>query len=211
MNREIILKCTQTNADYMRLPAGMVDGYRDLVALYKRIAQQSLDCAKAWVANRPCPDHEPAVDAFWWGIVSWAEAIGTAIGTDPSEWATTFVAPHEEFAESLRPGSRAERLAVVTGNPGEVVMHLDAAWMMLVVKLTAQWGLFRHLKDRGAMMQARSLDQELRRPGSPAYKAYLQSDLAFFRQLFKNFSFRQETVVRLSEWLNDLEGYTASI
>ncbi len=211
MNRDIILKCTQVNVDYMRLPAGMVDGYRDLVALYKRIASQSLDCAQAWVANQPCPDHEPAVDAFWWGIVSWSEALGMSVGTDPQEWGATFVAPHEEFAGYLRPGSRGERLAVVTGNPGEVVMQLDAAWMMLVVKLTAQWGLLRHLKDHGAMMQARSLDKELRRPGSPAYKAYLQSDLAFLRQLFKNFPFRQETVVRLSEWLNDLEGYTASI
>ena len=90
-------------------------------------------------------------------------------------------------------------------------MNLDAAWMMLVVKLTAQWGLLSHLKDHGAMMQARSLDQELSRPGSPAYKSYLESDLVFFRQLFKNFPFRQETVARLSEWLNDLEGYTASI
>ncbi len=211
MNRDIILKCTQVNVDYMRLPAGMVDGYRDLVALYKRIARQSLDCAQAWVANRPCPDHEPAVDAFWWGITSWAKAFGLSVGADPWEWPATFVAPHEEFAGYLRPGSPGEGLEIVTGNPGEMVMKLDAAWMMLVVKLTAQFGLFHHLKDHGAMMQARSLDQELRRPDSPAYKAYLESDLVFFRQLFKNFPFSQKTVVRLSEWLHDLEVYTASI
>ncbi len=102
-------------------------------------------------------------------------------------------------------------LGLVVGNPGETMMVLDAAWMMLVVKLTAQFGLLRHLKDRGAMTQARSRDQELRRPGSPAYKSYLESELAFFRQLFKNFPFSQKTLARLSQWLHDLEVHTASI
>ena len=211
MNRDIILRCTQVNVDYMRLPAGMVDGYGELVALYQRVANQSRDCAQAWVANRPCPEHEPAVAAFWWGIVSWSEAFGEVVGTDPSEWAATFVAPHEEFAQYLRPRVRTEALAVVTGNPGEMVMKLDAAWMMLVVKLTAQFGLLHHLKDRGAMMQAQSLNQELGRPGSRVYKSYLESDLVFFRQLFKNFAFKLETVTRLRQWLDDLEGYTAGI
>ncbi len=61
------------------------------------------------------------------------------------------------------------------------------------------------------MMQDRRLDQEVRRPGNPAYKSYLESDLVFFQRLFKNFAFSRKTVARLSEWLHDLEVYTASI
>ena len=205
-HKDIMLRCAQVNADYMRLPAGMVDGYRKLVALYQRIADQSLACAQAWVADLPCPDHEPAVGAFWWGVVSWAEAFGTSIGADPGEWSAVFVRPHAQFAGYLRPRCRSEVLQPVVRSPDETVIEIDVAWMGLVVKLTIQFGLASHIKDYRAMVEARELEEELRRPGSPARRAYLQSDLVFFRQLFSNFPFSQETVALLSRWLRGLEG-----
>ncbi|KKN30537.1 hypothetical protein LCGC14_0833220, partial [marine sediment metagenome] len=52
---------------------------------------------------------------------------------------------------------------------------------------------------------------ELAREGSPVRKAYLESDLAFFQQLFKNFPFSEKTAGRLSQWLHDLEVYTSGI
>ena len=162
------------------------------------------------MAALACPDHEPAVDGFWWGVVSWAEAFGASIGADPGEWNTVFVHPHDQFAGYLKPRSRTEMLGAVVGSPAEMVMELDVAWMGLVMKLTAQFGLANHLRDYRAMLEARNLEQELRRPGSPARRAYLQSDLVFFRQLFANFPFSQETVARLSQWLRDLERCIAS-
>ena len=166
-HKDIMLRCAQVNADYMRLPAGMVDGYRKLVTLYQRIADQSLVCAQAWVADPPCPDHEPAVDAFWWGVVSWAKAFGVSIGADPGEWEAAFVRPHDQFAGYLKPRSRGERLDPVVRSPAETATKLNVAWMGLVIKLTLQFGLTNHLKDYAAMVQARNLEKELRHPGQP--------------------------------------------
>ena len=63
-HKEIILNCTRVNHQYMRLPSGKVSGLEAMTDLYKRIASQGLDCAQAWVQDSPCPDHEPATDAF---------------------------------------------------------------------------------------------------------------------------------------------------
>ncbi len=204
-DREIILKCTEVNRDYMRLPAGMVDGYLDMVNLYQLIANQSYECAQAWVEDKPCPPHEPAVDAFWWAVVSWAEAFGRSIGMDMDEWGPVFVAPHDQFASYLKPRSRSEGLPVVGGSPAHIVMELDARWTDLVIELTTRFGLAAHLKDRRALVGARRLQQELRIAGSPVYNAYLQSDLVFFRQLFQNFTFNEKTVMVLRDWLLRLE------
>jgi len=203
-NREIILKCTEINRDYMRLPAGMVQGYQAMVNLYQRIANQSVECAQAWVEDKPCPSHEPAVSAFWWAVVSWADAFGSSIGVDMEEWDTVFVAPHDQFASYLMPRSRSEFLPVVVGSPAQIVMELDSSWTDLVIRLTIRFGGI-NLRDRRALVGARHLQQELRKEGSPVYKAYLQSDLEFFRQLFKNFTFSEKTVMALGDWLLKLE------
>lgn len=221
--RELILKCTEVNRDYMRLPAGIVQGYQAMVNLYQRIADQSVECAQAWVEDGrgyllgkaliACPPHEPAVSAFWWSVVSWAEAFGQSIGVDMEEWNTAFVAPHDQFASYLMPSGRSflsrywssSRVLPVGGSPAQLVTELDSRWTDLVIQLTTKFGLAAHIKDRRAMVEARHLQRELRKEGSPVYKAYLQSDLAFFKQLFVYFPFSEKTIIVLGDWLLKLE------
>lgn len=203
--KEIILNCTRVNHKYMRLPAGKVVGLETMTDLYKRIASQSLDCAQAWVQDSPCPDHEPAVDAFWWGVVAWADAFGLSMGVDMAEWSRLFVYPHDQFANYLRPSNPPPPLEPVNESPANVILALDAAWTELVIKLTAEWGLFHHLKDRGAMLEAQRLQGELRTPGSPTCKAFLESDLTFFHHLFKNFPFSEQTRKYINAWLKRAE------
>lgn len=202
--REIILKCTEVNRDYMRLQAGMVPGYQAMVNLYQRIANKSYECAQAWVEDKPCPPHEPAVSGFWWAVVSWAEAFGQSIGVDMEEWDRVFVAPHDQFASYLKPRGRSELISSVQGSPAGVVMELDARWTDLVIQLTIKFGGIT-LRDIRALVGARRLQRQLREPNTPAYKAYLQSDLAFFNQLFKNFPWSVKTVMALGDWLLKLE------
>lgn len=204
-HKEIILNCTRVNHQYMRLPAGKVAGLEAMADLYKRIASQSLDCAKAWVQDSPCPDHEPAVDAFWWAIVAWADAFGLSMGVDQTEWGRLFVYPHQEFANYLRPGNPPPPLEEVDESPANVILTLDATWTELVLKLTAQWGLFHHYKDKDAFLEAQSLEGKLRTPGSPAYKAFLESDLTFFHHLFKAFPFSERTKRHINAWLKRAE------
>jgi len=204
-DRGIILKCTQVNNQYMRLPAGKVAGLEALTALYRRIASQSLTCAQAWVQDSPCPDHEPATDAFWWGVVAWSDAFGLSMGVDMAEWSRLFVYPHDQFANYLRPGNPPEPLEEVNESPANVILTLDAKWTELVIKLTAKWGFFHHLKDKDAMLEALGLQGELRNPGSPAYKAFLESDLTFFRHLFKPFPFSEQTRKHINAWLKRAE------
>jgi len=204
-HKEIILNCTRVNHRYMRLPAGKVAGLEAMTDLYRRIASQSLDCAQAWVQDSPCPDHEPAVDAFWWAIVSWSDAFGLSMGVDMAEWSRLFVYPHDRFANYLRPGGLPPPLWPVDGSPANIILTLDATWTELVIKLTAQWGLFHHLKDKDAMLEAQRLQGELRTPGSPAYKAFLESDLKFFRNLFKPFPFSEQTKKHINAWLKRAE------
>ncbi|GAJ24737.1 unnamed protein product, partial [marine sediment metagenome] len=42
-------------------------------------------------------------------------------------------------------------------------------------------------------------------PDSPAYKAFLASDLNFFRHLFKPFPFSQKTRKHINAWLKRAE------
>lgn len=207
-NREIILKCTQVNRDYMKLPAGKVDGLKNLTELYKRMANQSYNCANAWVEDRACPDHEPATDAFWWGVVVWAEAFGLSFGFDWTEWGSKFVQPHYDFAQYLRPGLVSECFPLVSGPPADIILQLDALWMERVIQLTTKWGLMTHLKDKGALSESQKLGDDLRNPHSPAYKAYLESDLKFFRALFRNFPFSQALRKQLDDFIAKAEGHT---
>lgn len=214
-NREIMLHCTKVNHDYMRLPAGKVAGLEALTALYKRIASQSLQCAQAWVQDSPCPKHEPAIDAFWWSVVAWADTFGLCIGVDQKEWGRTFISPHYEFACYIKPlkdalfgGNAPEPLPQVDGSPADIILKLDALWMERVITLTAKWGLLHHLKDKQAMTEAQHLDDELRNADSPAYKAYLESDLAFFHALFKPLPFSEETRNHIDAWLKSAEEET---
>lgn len=208
-NREIMLKCIQVSCDYMRLPAGVVEGYSKVAALYQRIANQALECAQAWLKDKPCPVHEPAVDAFFWAVIAWADAFGLSIGVHPLEWGRKFIAPHHEFADYLRPSRPPEPLSPVDSSPAGIILELDARWTALVIKLTARWGLTHHLKDVGAMVEAQRLQGELRRPDSPAYKAYLRSDLEFFKALFRNFPFSYKTRQHLDQFLQKAEEVTA--
>ena len=204
-NREIILNCTRVNHQYMRLPAGKVAGLEAMTALYRRIAAQSLDCAQAWVQDSPCPDHEPATDAFWWAVVAWADAFGLSMGVDQTEWGSLFMYPHQEFANYLRPGNPPPPLEPVNESPANVILTLDATWTELVIKLTTKWGFFHHLKDKNAMLEALNLQGELRIPGSPTYKAFLESDLTFFHHLFKHFPFSERTRKEIDAWLKRAE------
>ena len=210
--KEIILNCAKVNHKYMRLPAGKVVGLEAMTDLYKRIAIQSLQCAEEWYNDRPCPDHEPAVDAFWWGIVAWSDAFGLSMGVDMAEWSLNFVFPHEQFANYLRPGMPPPPLEPIlcplhsaNGSPADVILTLDAKWTELVIRLTAQWGLLHHLKDQGAMWEAQRLEGELQNPASPSYKAFLESDLVFFRNLFKHFPFSEHTQKYIASWLKRAE------
>jgi len=197
--KEIMRNCADVN-QRCRLPK--VAGLENMTELYKRIASQSLQCATAWHKYHPCPQHEPATDAFWWGVVAWADAFGLSMGVDPEEWGPKFVYPHEQFAQYLRPGRPPEPLEEVDGSPANVILSLDARWTELVIKLTAKWGLVHHLKkDKDAMIEAQNLIRELKNPASRAYKAFLESDLVFFRALFQLFPFSDVTRNYIHNWL----------
>lgn len=211
-NRQIILRCADVNSRYMRLPAGSVSGLKKLPELYKRMATQSLVCAHAWVEDMPCPNHEPAVDAFWWGIVAWADAFGLSVGVDQTEWGRLFVAPHGEFASYLKPFGLPgviftwdKPLPEVSGSPADIIIRLDTLWMEMVIKLTTKWGLLAHLKDKAALTEAQKLGADLRNPGSLAYRAYLESDIKFFRKLFVNFPFSQGVRKQLDDFIDKAE------
>ena len=201
----IMVECCKVNRDYRRLPAGKVPGLETMTALYERIAGQSLDCALAWRDNELCPGHEPAVDGFWWGVVAWSDAFGLSMGVDQVEWGRYFVATHEQFANYLRPGRPPEPLPTVDGSPAKIILTLDALWTELVIKLTSQWGFLHHLKDREAMLEAQRLQVDLQNPESPVYKAFLKSDLIFFRHLFKAFPFSTKTKKHINAWLKEAE------
>jgi len=200
-NQEIIVNCCKVNKTYMRLPAGQVSGLETMTSLYTRIAEQSLECALAWQRGSPSYPHEPAVDAFWWAVVAWADGFGLSIGVDMKEWSRNVVYSHEQFANYLKPGNLQEPLHSVDGSPANIILELDAKWMELVIILTAKWGLFHHLKDMPAKSEAEKLGAELRKPDSPAYKAYLESDVVFLRAFFACFPFSQQTKTYLNLWL----------
>jgi hypothetical protein len=189
--RELILHCTWVNEAYMRLPAGMVSGYNLVADLYRRLATQSRQCAEAWVNDQCCPDHEPAVDAFWVAVVPWAISFGQSLHLDPGEWHQAVVHPHEQFVQYLTNNTCDDPIKLISGTPSEIIMKLDAEWMSRVAYLTGRWAWFRYLPDIPALAQAKQLDSALQEPGSEAQKAYLKSDLVFFRQLFEPFPFSE--------------------
>lgn len=199
--KELILHCTQVNAEYMRLPAGELQNYKALSGLYQSLAEQSRVCAQGWCSNLPCPEHEPAVDAFWWAVVAWSDAFGISMGVDPVEWGREFVNPHFDFAEYLRPGEKPEVIEPHAALPAAVIIELDVRWMRLVVKLTTRWGLRQHLKDRSALREAERLERELRNGRGLVRDAYLRSDLKFFDALFKSFPFKYQTRQQIKDWL----------
>jgi hypothetical protein len=204
---ETMVRCAATNLAYMRAtPAGKA-GYGAVVRLYHRLAAQGLACAQAWAARGPCPPHEPAVDAFWWGVAAWAPMFSVDVlcwaghGDDRllhHELQEAFCRPHLEFARwlrPLRPEERGARLVSAyfpragSATPGRMVLRHDAAWTRLVIRLTAGWGLLHHLKDLPALGQALLLLRHLERWPDPVARAYLESDLAFLRELFGHFDF----------------------
>ncbi len=199
--RELMHHCCEVNYNYMRLPAGQLDKYRNLTALYKRLAGQSLLCSDAWLHKRSCPDHEPAVDAFWWAVVAWAEAFGISVGMKPEEWSRVFIDPHRQFAIYLKDYDSMETIYPHAALPAEAIMELDVRWMKLVIKLTSRWGLFRYLNDMPALREAQTLERELREDGSKVRDSYLRSDLVFFDALFKPFPFLEQTKLLLNDWL----------
>jgi len=215
MRATAIQKCAETNFRYMgKTPAGQA-GYPAVVRLYDRLATQSYDCARAWLSCRDLRalEHEPAVDAFWWGVVEWAHAFPRALLRwsgyhDPElydEMELVFFTPHREFARWLRPKvAKARRGRVLHWRrgrvlhwrpwpfyqrPAEIILQYDAHWTRRVILLTARWGLLHHLRDVKALWQALFLMRRLRSWPEPVAAAYLASDLVFLRELFGHFDF----------------------
>lgn len=217
--KDRIRLCASTNWGYMATTAaGHVPGLEAMTRLYDRLATQGYSCAQAWLEERPVPEHEPAVDAFWWGVASWAGAFPKAILRwggyhdqelyDELEW--RFWVPHWEFARWLKPvfpecyqnpTVRAGALThcvwrlilrpwPVYRRPPEIILRYDAHWTWRVILLTARWGLLHHLKrDAKALWEALFLMRRLRRWPDPVAVAYLESDLTFLRELFGHFDF----------------------
>lgn len=226
--QSVILHCAQVNYDYMRQPAGQLKGYERVTALYKSLALQSWACAQAWVEGNPRPpEHEPAIDAFWWALIPWSLAIGRDMGLDKKELGKIFVHPHYEFARYLRDASPEPvwpqtklipwrttdntewklhdgRFSTVAAN---VILYNDVVWTKMVIRLTARWGLLHHLKDIPALLQVRRLLKELMPPytDNAVQRAYLASDTQFFRQLFQPFEFTQRTWDIIEQWITAAE------
>ncbi len=217
---EVMAKCAANNLAYMRAtPAGRA-GYGAVVRLYERIASQSLDCARAWEAGMPCPPHEPVVDAFWWGVAAWANVFCADVaawfgpvhaGIIHNGLQESFCCPHQEFAQWLRPEIPGARMVacyspqVVGSSPAGIILGHDAAWTLLVIRLTARWGLLRHLKDLPALWQSLRLVRRLRRWPDPVAGAYLESDVAFLREMFGHFDFRPHVRLALDRFLESAE------
>ena len=199
--RYLILHCNQVNLDYMRLPAGQLRRYQNIKNIYDRLAKQSLACATAWVNGQECPDHEAAVDAFWWATVSWAEAFGQAIGADAADWDQVFVTPHVSFATYLRPIFSKPQLDNVSGSCVEIIMGLDVTWIKALMKMTAAWAWLFYLKDMGAFSEGKQLESESN-CDSEVRVAYIKSDLEFFDRLFAPFNLSVENRNYLKQFLN---------
>lgn len=202
--KKLMVHCARVNYGYMDLPAGNLRGYKSMVGLYRRIAEQSLICAQAMYEHKECPAHDPATSAFWWAIVPWAFAIGKDIGVDEDEWYEKFVAPHISFALYLRSTTVLDRWEppMISFSPGESIIAHDIRWTKLVIKLTCKWGLWYHRKDIRAYFQTRRLMRELNRI-STAWEAYLESDIRFLIRLFGPFDFSPDTDAKIKKWLRE--------
>jgi len=138
-------------------------------------------------------------------VVAWSEAFGLSIGANSVEWLPKFVEPHHLFAQYIRRERPMDGMPTVRGSPCDIIMKLDALWMRRVIDLTARWGFFHYVLEMPSLMEAKRLETELQDPGSPARRAYLQSDLVFFRALFKPFPFNDEMRDYLDNWLMAVE------
>lgn len=219
--KAIMVACAATNLDHMRTtPAGEASP-STLVKLYQRMAIQGLSCAQAWQEGKPCPPHEPAVDAFWWGVAAWAGVFSNDLLQCLElkdkrrlhyELQEVFCRPHREFACWLRPLDPREAAGVlhdynpVTGiSAVQLVLAHDIAWTRLVMRLTARWGLLRHVSDLPALWQSLTLVRRLERWPDPLAQAYLESDLLFFRRLFAQFPFSPRLRAALDEFISAAE------
>lgn len=204
-NRKLMHHCCVVNNDYMRLPAGRVDDYNLISDLYRRLAQQSLECSMAWMNGQDCPKHEPAVNAFWTAVMPWADEFARTFHMPELEWYDVFMQPHSEFLRFIRHDCDWVPLEQVHGSTSERVMKLDADWMSRVVTLTTRWAFWQYLSEKDVIGQAKRLEQELKTPGSPVQKAYLISDFAFFKNLFEPFPFSNQSRECINKFLASLE------
>jgi len=83
-----------------------------------------------------------------------------------------------------------------------VILYNDVRWTKMVIGLTARWGVLQHFKDLPALWQTLRLLKEL----APPYRRntqheFLVSDVEFFHELFKPFSFSRETDVMIQQFL----------
>lgn len=201
--RKLMYNCAIVNYFYMDYSAaGRLPEFNTMASLYRRIASESLVCAQSLYEQKSCPAHEPATDAFWWAVVSWAINIGDEWELDRFEWHEKFVSPHIMFAQYLRPSSPRRMKKSGAKWASDIIILNDIIWTKLVIRLTAEWGLFQHFKDVRALFQARRLMKELRLQGKVRH-AYLESDIWFLRQLFAPFEFGDKMESRINIWLSE--------
>lgn len=219
--KKLMVHCALVNYQYMDLPVGQLHQFQAVIDIYRRIAGESLVCAQAMYEHKECPPHEPATSAFWWANVSWLMTIGKGIRVNQEEWYEKAIAPHISFSLYLRPDGDLRNL----GNPvplmrgpdydfisdpfavsaEEFIILGDILYAKLIIKLTARWGLWHHLKDIRALFQSWKLIKGLKRRHSPVWEAYLESDIIWMRRFFEPFEFSPQTREKVDEWLKEGE------
>jgi hypothetical protein len=151
-------------------------------------------------------------NAFCADVAGWSGPLHAS--TIHNSLQENFCRPHREFAQWLRPlepESPGARLAaryspqVNGGSPAGIILAHDAAWMVLVIRLTVCRGFTHHLKDLPALWQSLMLVRRLRRWPDPVARAYLESDLKFLRELFGHFHFRPQVRLALDRFLEVAE------
>ena len=173
------------------------------------------------------PAHSVAVDAFWWAVSLWAKDFCSDMVTwwdgmseaEPGvrqrerknelirdELTRVFVHPHVDFANwmKMRRGRWVDIWAETTVpilTPGQIILDHDARWTLQVIKLTARWGLHRHLKDLPALWQGLLLIRKLRQHDNAVAGAYLESDLVFLAELFGHFPLGRRTMTMIDVFL----------
>jgi hypothetical protein len=200
--------------------------YRRIAREARAVANQWVQDADLELSG-PVPAHSAAVDAFWWGVSIWAKDFCSDMVTwwdgmpdaEPgvrqrerknqlirAELTRVFVHPHVDFANWLR--MRRGRwvdiwseTTVPVISPGQIILDHDARWTLEVIKLTARWGLRRHLKDVPALWQALLLVRKLRQHDNAVARAYLESDLAFLAEIFGHFPLGRRTKTMVDVFL----------
>lgn len=195
--RDKILQAAKLNAAYMDMPVG--SHYPSMVKLYRMIAREGVECARAYVNGDPPPKHSASLDAFLWGNVAWARSIGAFIVDDAGVWEHLFVTPHFLFAQYLKFPVVPRKLQVAGKglHPADLNLEHDRQWMWLVMKLTARWGLLSHLRYLPALAQSIRLAKHLK----PYHRSqvtlnYIRADLAFLRLLFEVFLVNEPKIMK---------------